>query len=296
MYNKYMQIIFFGTSYFVVPILKSLAEQFQVIAVVTAPDKKVGRKQILTPSPVKESAIDLQKSGKDIKIFTPEKLNENFLNEVRILNPDLFVVASYGKILPAKLLQIPKNGAINIHPSVLPKYRGPSPIQEAILKGDEKTGISIIQMDEKMDHGPILMQKEEAIEEIDTFKSLSERLFTHSTNLLVHVIDNYHKIKAKVQDDKKATYTKIITKEDGFIDINKFQISNFKFQIDRAIRAYYPWPTVWTKAIISDQKSVIIKLLPEGKILVEGKKPMSFEDFINGYPSGRSLLEKLSLI
>ena len=254
-----MKIIFFGTPPFVDSVIETIDKDFDLI--------KIIRK--------------------------PIEFNHEVLNEIKELNPDLFVVASYGKILPGELLEIPKLGAINIHPSLLPKYRGPSPIQNAILEGDKKTGVTIIKMDEKMDHGPILEQVEEPVLSNDTFESLSIRLFQKSADMLIHVITRYNAgLKEEIQDEKKATYTKFITKQDGLIDIESLPE---KEKLENMIRAYYPWPGVWTRYKLSE-KEIIIKLLPENRIQVEGKKPMSFKDFKNGYENGKNLLQKLSLI
>src|SRR5579864_8312029 len=144
-----MKVVFFGTPIFVVPILKELAEYFEVVTVVTTPDQKLGRKQLLTPSPVK---IYAQKHN--IPIITPQQFNNETIEQLRNFKPDLFVVAAYGKLIPNDLLELPTYGAINIHPSLLPKYRGPTPIQTALLNGETTTGISFIKMDEEMDHGP----------------------------------------------------------------------------------------------------------------------------------------------
>ena len=252
-----MKIIFFGTPYFIEPIINTLEDSFELV--------KVIRK--------------------------PIEFDNKTLSEIEKLNPDLFVVAAYGKILPDKLLEIPKLGGINVHPSLLPKYRGPSPIQNAILNGDEKTGVTIIKMDEQMDHGPILKQIEDTIQPTDTFQALAERLFQKSVELLKDVISDYNDIKPTTQDESKVTFTKLITKQDGLIDPEN---PPEKEKFLKMIRAFYPWPGVWIKYGLSG-KEVVIKLLPEERIQVEGKKPMSFKDFKNGYENGEEFLKKLDL-
>ncbi len=260
--NLKLKIIFLGTPPFIQPVLNKLEEKFEVVG----------------------------------KIREPKQWSNETIEQLNNLGPDLFVVAAYGQILPGELLSIPKFGAINIHPSLLPKYRGPSPIQSAILNGDAKTGVTFIKMDEELDHGPIIYQFEETILENDTFESLAKRLFEKSAKVLEHVIKLFTENQTLTpQDDSQATYTKQLTREDGYIDLSKFQISNFKFQIARRIRAYYPWPGVWTRYSLTSQKT-LIKLLPNQQIQVEGKKPMSYKDFINGYEKGKFFLEKLSLI
>lgn len=258
--SQSIRVVFFGTPSFTDPIVNSLSNNFELIKV----------------------------------IRSPQKWSNETIEQFRSLRPDFFVVAAYGQILPPEIISIPKKGSINIHPSILPKYRGPSPIQSAILEGDLKTGISIIKIDEQIDHGPILMQKEENILPNDTFESLAIKLFDMSKDMVVDTINKFEGLQAKPQDDSEATYTKILTKQDGFIDLSnpsQLKIENLKLKI----RAFSPWPGVWTKFTLNG-KEVIIKLLPEEKIQVEGKKPMSYRDFINGYPEGKFLLQKLSLI
>mgnify|MGYP001600633928 CR=1 FL=1 len=193
-------------------------------------------------------------------------------------------------------MQIPRLGAINIHPSLLPKYRGPSPIQTAILNGDTKTGVTFIKMDEEIDHGPIISHFEEPILENDTFLSLAKRLFEKSAEALADVVRRFaDDQRAEAQDDSKATYTKQLTKQDGFIDTssdNQLKIENLKLKI----RAFYPWPGVWTNYPLQPTRNTLIKLLPQQKIQVEGKKSMSYKDFKNGYANGEKFLRAINLI
>jgi len=223
----------------------------------------------------------IQNGHKPVLIYDFKKIKE--------LKPDLVIVASYGKIIPKKILQIPKYGCLNIHPSLLPKYRGPSPIQTTILKGDKKTGVTIILMDEKIDHGPILDQREFLISNKKiAYLELSQKLAELGVKLLIQTIPKWvnNEIKAKTQDRSKATYTKILKREDGKIDWSKPNQ-----EIERQIRAFNPWPGTFTfikhknktlrikvlEANIKDNKLIIKKLQPEGK------KPMSFEEFKRGY-------------
>ncbi len=279
MKNDKLKIIFFGTPDFVIPVLQTLRENFDVVGVVTAPDQKVGRKQILTPSPIKLASKGLAFKGYS-QVFTPEKLDKSFLTtDYRLLTTDIFIVAAYGKIIPQFILDIPKFGALNIHPSLLPKYRGPSPIQAAILAGDKTSGISIIKMDFQMDHGSIIFTKQFSISDTDTFKTLSTKCFIEAAAFLPQVIRDFveGKLEEKMQDEKLATYCKMVTKESGFFPIDNPPSSD---QLDRMIRAYYPWPNVWTKW--SDK---IVKFYPGGSVQMEGKKPVKLEDFLNGHPN-----------
>ena len=250
--HQELNIIFIGTPEFGAIILEKLIEnKFKPILVVTAPDKPVGRKQIVTPPPVKISA---QKYN--IPVLQPEILT-NSKSQITNSKPDLIIVAAYGQILPKEILEIPKYGCLNVHPSLLPKYRGASPIQAVILNGDKTTGVTIILMDEKMDHGPILSQRGLEIEENETAATLHDKLVDLGASLLMETISKWVRkmIKPQPQDDKKATFTKILTREDGEINWEKTAEV-----LEREIRAYLPWPgsyTFWAKA----GKTVQIKIL-----------------------------------
>ena len=295
-----MNIIFFGTPKETIPVLESLIKNFDVVTVITAPDQKSGRKQLLTPTPVKTAAQKL-----NIPVITPQQLNNEAIEQLRSFKPDLFVVAAYGKLIPNDILELPKYGAINIHPSLLPKYRGPTPLQTALLNGEETSGVTFIKMDEQLDHGPILQQIPFTFEQTDTFDRLMQSIFAQAAHLLPQVIDEYisGKRKPKPQDDNKATYTKRITKQDGYIDLSvleklkPLEIEKWKLKIARKIRAYYPWPTVWTLLRLSasegQAKGKIVKFLPNNQIQVEGKNPVSLKDFLNGYPEMKEKIEKL---
>lgn len=281
-----MKITFFGTPQEVVPILESLTKHFEVVAVVTSPDKKAGRKQILTPPPVKVFA-----QYQNIPVLQPPSLNASFISHLSSFTSDIYVVAAYGKIIPNDILKLPKHGAINIHPSLLPKYRGATPLQTALLNGDKESGISFMLMDDQMDHGAILHQIPFTIHPTDTFGWLMKSTFAQAAVILPHVIDEYisGKIKPQPQEDSKASYTKIITKDDGFIDLDNPPSPE---KLQNMIHAFYPWPTVWTKTRIKNKESRI-KFLPETLIQMEGKQPVSLKDFINGYPQ---LAEKVKTL
>ncbi|MDA2922616.1 methionyl-tRNA formyltransferase [Patescibacteria group bacterium AH-259-L07] len=316
-------IVFFGTPEFAAVILKMLVEaELQPAAIVTSSDKPVGRKQILTPSPVKELALQY-----NLKIFQPETLKNNLeiINNLSLLKPDLFVLAAYGLILPQEILDIPKYGCLNIHPSLLPKYRGASPIQAALLNGDNAIGVTIIVMDEKVDHGPIIANAEFRMQNTEfTYSELSKQLAELGGKLLIKVLPGYlnGKIKSIPQDHTKATFTKRIKKQDGKIDWSKSAQ-----YIEAMTRAYYSWPTVYSNLTIEPRKKSKISngasnkrlkviradildvkhnkhpgtifltkskqlavacgknALLLKKIQLEGKKPISGKDFLNGYPN-----------
>lgn len=307
-----MKIIFFGTPDFVLPVLKILRQHYEVAAVITNPDQKSGRKQIPVKTPVKIRAEE-----NNIQVFTPKNLDEQFETNIASLAPNLFVVAAYGKIIPETMLQIPKWGAINIHPSKLPKYRGPSPLQSLILDGENHSNISFIQMDAKMDHGPILSTLPFIIKNNDTFKTLAIRVFQEAAEMLPTVIDKYIKggISPVPQDDSQSTYCQRISRQSGYIDLSNPPEKDI---FNRMIRAYYPWPGVWTRlrGLVSSSThrsggfgeqaaEKIIKFFPSvshperGKgsqkflLQMEGKNIVSYPTFVSGYPGIKPLLDPL---
>ena len=287
--NNY-KIIFIGTSEFAIPALKSLLKNnYNIITVITSPDKPIGRKQEITATPVKCIAEEY-----NLPILQPEKILD-IKSEITNLKPDLIIVSSYGKIIPKSILDIPPLECLNIHPSLLPKYRGSSPIQTVILNGDKITGITIILMDEKMDHGPIISQIKIDIEPNENYQNLEKKLSKESGNFLIKTLSQYlsSKIKPQKQDESKATYTKILSREQGKIDLNKSAK-----EIERMTRAFYPWPGTWF--YLNKKRIKIIKArtstktgktsIKTGKdflileiVQPEGKKPMTGEEFFRGY-------------
>ncbi len=296
-----MKIVFFGTPEFAVPTLESLAKDMDVISVVTQPDKKVGRKQIVTPPPVKISA---EKLG--IKVIQPKNKKE-LRDKLKDIKADFFVVLAFGMILEKDVLEIPKYGCINIHASLLPKYRGASPIQEALLNGDKSTGISIMKMGEKLDQGPVYLLQRIEIEDLDDLETLSRKLQTLSAKMISPVLIDIAEgtLYPLAQIESKATYCKKIEKKNGEI--------NWEMDVEKIhnmIRAYSIWPCAHTKfngkeikileAGFEKKESKIeagkffvesgtVKIsakngniLPK-KLQLEGKNPMSEKEFLNGY-------------
>lgn len=201
-----------------------------------------------------------------------------------LIEADLGVIAAYGKILTDKELNSPKYGCINVHPSLLPKYRGPSPIQEAILNGDKVSGISIIKMDTEVDHGPVLYQEQLELSDMDNFYTLSKKMFFSASEVLPKLIEDFIAGKKKPIEQKhsEASFCKILTRESGYFDLDHPPTPE---KLDRMIRAYYPWPGVWTRFRQgSSGQAKIVKFYPEGKIQMEGKKVIPLKDFLNGYP------------
>ena len=237
------RIGFFGTPSLAASVLMDILDHssFEVVCVVTNPDKPVGREQILTPTPVKIIAIE-----HDIPVFTPTKIRDNteFLDTLRAFECDYFIVVAYGRILPKALLEIPKKMCINIHGSILPKYRGASPIQSALLHGETETGVTIMQMSEGMDEGDILKIRTIAIDPTETSASLFEKFATLSgTTLIQTLLELEHGgITPLVQDIEKATYCTKIEKEDGKINWQKTAK-----EIYQQWQAYTPWPGIYTE-------------------------------------------------
>ncbi len=279
--NK-LRIIFFGTPDFVLPVLESLNQNFELVGVVTTPDALVGRKQILTSSPIAQKAEELK-----IAVFKPLQFTNSLINQLTDLSPDLFIVASYGKIIPQSILDIPKLGSINIHPSKLPLYRGASPIQSQLLDGVTDSGISFILMDAEMDHGPIIKLSAFSFQPSDTFQTLHYSMFKQAAEVLPEVINGFvdGSLKPVEQDHSKATFCGHITRESGYFDIDN---PPSKEQLDRMIRAYFPWPSAWTR-----WNGKIVKFLPNSQptshkptpylMQMEGKNPVTKKEFLNGF-------------
>ena len=280
-----MKFVFFGTPEFAAIILEKLINAgFIPQAVVCNPDKPAGRKKIITPPPVKKLLIEKFKDYK-IKILQPEKFDNYLITQLLNYQTDIFIIAAYGQIIPEKMLKIPRLGSIGVHPSLLPKYRGPSPIQSAILNGEEETGATLFLMDEKIDNGPIIAQRklEFSISNFQ-FAKLQRELAMLSAGLLIETLPNIEeRIKnAKPQDKSQVTFTKKFKTEDAFIkpsDLEKAQNQGGKIaiEIDRKIRAFNPEPGAWTiiekkrvKFLEAKMQETKLKLV---KIQVEGKKP-----------------------
>ena len=245
---KQTKVIFMGTPNFSVPILEYLVENTNVVLVVTKPDTFEGRKKELTYSPIKEVALK-----NNIDVITPNKIIDSF-EIISEINPDIIITCAYGKIVPESILNIPKLGSINVHASILPQYRGASPIQSAILNGDKKTGITIMYMDKGMDTGDIISYEEINIDIDDNYQTLSSKLSLLGTNLLAKTLPDIinHKNNRIKQDDSKATYTRLITRED-----EKINFSQNGKDIINQIRTFSPNPGAYFK--LNDREIKIIK-------------------------------------
>lgn len=302
------KVVFMGTPRFAVPSLMALIEAgYELAVVVTRPDKPRGRGLALLPSPVKEAAL---KRG--IRVIEPRNVrDESFISELRSISPDFIVVVAYGKILPPPVLGIPSRGCINLHASILPRYRGAAPINRAIVNGDKETGVSTMLMDAGMDTGPVLLTERVAIGDDDTAEDLAQTLSTAGARLLVETIRGLAQgsIAGTPQDDKAATCAPTLKKEDGRIDWgrNASEVKNL-------MRGLYPWPgayTVWKGMVLkvhsghpagacaggdntepgavldATKDSIIIKCgggaFEITELQPENRKRMGAGDFIKGY-------------
>ncbi|HSQ77752.1 MAG TPA: methionyl-tRNA formyltransferase [Nitrospirota bacterium] len=298
-----MRLVYMGTPQFAVPPLRALADaSHEIVGVVTRIDKPAGRGRNVAAPPVKDVALQL-----GLPLYQPKRVREPmFIDALRKLNPDVIVVAAYGQILPKEVLALPKYGCINIHASLLPAYRGAAPINWAIIRGDKETGITIMQMDEGMDTGAVLMQESHPIGPRDTSGTLTETLSALGARLITKSLPLVETgmLKPMVQDESKATLAPLLKKEDGLIDwaLPAADIHN-------RVRGFSPWPGAYTFLDGGMIKILETEVLPgEGKpalmhqgadntlevgtgrgllrilrIQPAGKKPMPAADFLRGH-------------
>lgn len=303
-----MRVVFMGTPEFSLKVLKALIDNYEVVGVVTKKDAFVGKKKVLTMSPVKKMALEY-----NIKCLEPERLKKEY-KDIIDLNPDLIITCAYGKLLNDELLTYPRYGCINVHASLLPRLRGGAPIHKALIYGEEYTGITIMYMDKKMDEGDILAQEKIKIDDSDNVLSLHEKLSEIGANLLIKSLPDIinKRIKPVKQLDNLATYAYNVTREEERIIWNKSLKDVFN-----QIRGLYPWPVAYTTLdninikILASAKSDLEKTDLPGKIfiqnkklyvnvldgvleikelMVEGKKKCTGIEFING--QGKKILEK----
>jgi methionyl-tRNA formyltransferase len=310
--NKFT-IIFMGTPDFAVPSLQLLSrEGYDIALVVTQPDRPKGRGRKLVSPPVKLKALEL-----NLEVFQPATLkSKKFTDQIKRIQPDFLVVIAFGHILSEKILELPKFGAINIHASLLPEYRGPAPIQWAIINGDSQTGITTMFMDKGMDTGNVLLTKKESILPEDTAATLHDRLAITGADLLIKTLKDYaaHKLIPIAQDHSKATYAPLLKKQDGHINWQRPAE-----ELEPFIRGMTPWPGAFTfhnetrlkilKAAplpesVSEAAGTILKAFPDELRVATGKgalsileiqgpsgKRLGVADFLRGYklPPGTSL-------
>ncbi len=295
------RVVFMGSPDFAVPALKALAQHYPVVGVVTQPDRPAGRGRTLKPPAVKEAALLL-----GLPIIQPEKLRQpEAMQQLRDWAPDLIVVAAFGQILRLELLDLPKFGCINIHGSLLPRWRGAAPIQAAILAGDVETGVTIMKMDPGVDTGPFLSRRYIPISPDDTAGTLFEKLAPLGAELLLETLPRYlsGELQPQPQPAEGVTYAPMLKKEDGLLDFSQPAIA-----LERRVRAFTPWPGTWfewkgaplkvLRARVGAQKSpgagsrFIVDGYPaigtgEGLLILEeiqpaGKKPMSGKAYLAG--------------
>ena len=309
-----MKLVFCGTPQFAVPTLRALVESgFQVLLVVTQPDKPRGRGLEVSPSPVRQAAREL-----GLSVIQPEKIkqNDDFRAELAAIAPAAIIVVGYGKIIPQWMIDLPPLGNINLHASLLPKYRGAAPVQWAIASGEKITGVTTMRIDAGLDTGDILLQREVAISPDDTAETLGPRLATIGADLVVDTLRGLEagSIRPQPQDHSRATLAPLLKKEDGLID---FTCS--ASQICDRLRGFQPWPGAYTifrgkqlrvqaaraaetvfraevgELLVRDDRLLVgsggnttLELL---EVQLEGKKRTMARDFIHGYrpPSGERL-------
>lgn len=303
-----VNIVLWGTPYLSVAIAQSLLKSTNIQAIITTPDTLQGRKKMLTPSPLKTFAQE-----HNIPVFNPDKLNTpETAKLLQSLKSDIWLVIAYGKIIPQSILDIMPNKVLNIHPSRLPQYRGPSPIQASLLNDDTTTAVSLMQLDHLMDHGPIIAQQKIQILPTDTYIELEQKIIQTSRNILAKTIPQFvaGDIIPKPQDDSQASIVSIVTKQDGQINWQKHTAKN----IINLYRAYINWPQVYTQ-LDTDKKVIFEKIKLEvnnnlklktgywqldaqnnqliigtkagniavTKLKIEGKNSIDAKSFANGY-------------
>jgi methionyl-tRNA formyltransferase len=303
-----MRIIFMGSAELAIPALQAIVQSSddQVVGVVTQPDRPAGRKRQLTPCPLKAFA---EQAG--LPIMTPEKVGSpESVAALTELRPDLFVVVAYGQYIPTRVIELAPHKAINLHPSLLPKYRGSAPIQWAIANGDSETGVSIIRVAQKMDAGDILRQEHFPIDPDDTSQTLHQKLAEFGATLLLKTLDDIRAgtLSPIVQDESQVVEIRKLTKEDGAIDWTQPAST-----IRNRIRAFDPWPgshcklpdgtplKVWKAEIIS-ATGTPSELLDDALLVATGnnalrlteiqplgKKRMPARDFLNGHPQQKGM-------
>jgi methionyl-tRNA formyltransferase len=289
-----------GSPNFALPSLRTLADEYDVVGVVTQPDRASGRGRTLKPPPVRELALSL-----NIPTMQPEKLKqEDAMDQLSAWSPDLIVVAAYGQILRKDVLDLPQFGCINVHASLLPRWRGAAPINAAILRGDEETGVTIMKMDTGLDTGPILAQRSVRIMPDDTAGSVFKTLSTLGADLLIETLPDYlsGRIQPQPQPEEGATYAPMLKKEDGRLDF-----SADVHELERRVRAFNPWPGTFMdfegtnlkvhrahvepgdasageRLIVQNQPAVGARggILVLDEVQPAGRKPMSGKSFLSG--------------
>lgn len=295
------KIVFMGTPDFALPSLTALLDSHTVVAVVTQPDRPSGRHRRLRPSPVKRAALEAS-----IPLLQPERIRSGeSISALRVMRADLFVVVAFGQILPQVLLDVPRIASINVHASLLPRWRGAAPIQAAIRAGDQETGVTLMIMDAGLDTGPVIAQRSAPISREETGKSLHDKLAQLGAELLVQSLPSFldGSLSPRPQDDACATYAPTIKKAEGRLDWSRAAA-----ELERTIRAFTPWPgsfTIWNGAplkihagyaaaglaspglVFNHEKGIAIGtgagLFFPTEVQMPGKTRLSIEAFVNGH-------------
>lgn len=276
-----LPIIFFGSSHLVLPIIDMLQRNCQLHCVFTTEQYAI-------------DAVPAYCTEKNIPYYSVKTLKNTIVMEtITASNANIAVLADFGLIIPDEILNAFSKGIINVHPSLLPQFRGPTPVQSAMLSDYKETGVSIIRLDNEVDHGPLLTQVTEPILATDTGEILHIRLFKIGAKLLEESLPQYinNALDPIPQDHTKATFTTRLTRDSGYFDEDTPPLAE---KLKKMINAFYPWPGVWTKTKLKGEVKRI-KFLPENKVHVQDKKPMTYKDFLNGYPEKKQWLEKLFL-
>ena len=305
-----MRVIFMGTPAPVIPVMEKLCEMngVEVVAAVTPPDRERGRGRRSEPPPVKEAALRL-----GVPVWQPDSLRSKAAQaELAALSPDVIVVAAYGKLLPRPVLELPRHGCINLHPSLLPRHRGPSPVATAILEGDEATGISLMLLDEGMDTGPVIAQRGYTLTSKETAGELTNTLFAMGAELLIDSLVPWTQgqLQAQPQEDAQATTSRKLDRADGLADWMLPAET-----LARQCRAYTPWPGLYTQWEGKTVKLLEVSAMPEdgrkskpgevvadgslvpaavvtgdgllglSRLQLEGRRAVSAREFLAGYPN-----------
>jgi methionyl-tRNA formyltransferase len=281
------RIVFMGTPDFAVPTLLALDEHHEVVGVVTQPDRRAGRGRKLIAPPVKEAALEL-----GLDTIQPRSLGEPAaMEQLRAWQPDLIVVAAFGQILKKPVLMLPPHGCLNVHASLLPSYRGASPIAAAILAGEKVTGVTIMRMDEGMDTGPILAQTECPIADDDTTGTLTGKLVALGAELLVDTLPGWiaGDLDAQPQDDSQASYCRLLRKQDGHLDW-----SEPADRLERLVRAYDPWPGTYTTWQGQRLNVIRVRAWPDRQEPGRPGEVVEFEAGV-GVTTGRGVLELMEV-
>lgn len=274
------KIIFFGSGWFVTPVIEKLSN-FDLSLVVT--NETSGR------------VVEFCREN-NIPFVSSNLKDRETVERIKNLKPTVAILASYGAFIPDEVIGIFQNGIINIHPSLLPKWKGPSPIPYTLLNGETTTGVTLIKLDDQIDHGPILAQQPYNLQGNESSDDLLSILFEIGSKMVVGQINQLETdgvLSETPQNHSDESWSYKIEKKDGMINLTN---PPSKEKLDCMIRSYYPWPGVWFTATLKNQTK-IVKLLPEEKIQVEGKNPTNYKDFVNGFgDEGREILERLNLL